>query len=380
MDRRIPVVEVQGLSRRYGRNVALDGVDFGVREGRVYGLVGANGAGKTTLIKHLLGLLRPQQGMRAQTALIGALAHRPQLLILDEPSNGLDVVVRRDIIDAIIRTVAGEGRSVVFSSHLLHEMERTCDHVTLIQDGRVTFNGDLDEIRDGHRHTVLRFAEPRSSLPPLEGLLMCSGAGRSWTAIHNTSLEDFARQISACGGSIDSSREATLEEIFVARSGGETQGTPVLPETRHSNKTIRSWPALADRISRLCSLPCPTRAPWAAECWLELRRYALPTLLLALRMALFVPLLYLVGRILARPGWLELAAILPLLLYFAGNGIALLNRHMWAFSGVVLLLTLWLLYRIRRLSIVGTKGLLVLLPLTTAALTLWCYDRLRHGR
>lgn len=298
MDRKIPVVEVQGLSRRYGRNVALDGVDFRVREGRVYGLVGANGAGKTTLIKHLLGLLRPQQGsvrlfgmdpvanpvavlqrvgylsehrelpdwmrieellrylsafhptwdmryayelvdtfnldpkqkiaslsqgMCAQTALIGALAHRPQLLILDEPSNGLDVVVRRDIIDAIIRTVADEGRSVVFSSHLLHEMERTCDHVTLIQDGRVSFSGDLDEIRDVHRHTVLRFAEPRNSLPPLEGLLMCSGAGRSWTAIHNTSLEDFARQISACGGSIDSSREATLEEIFVARSGRKSR-------------------------------------------------------------------------------------------------------------------------------------------------------------
>src|SRR5690606_12896929 len=59
-----------------------------------------------------------------------------------------------------------------------------------------------------------------------------------------------------------------VQAVSLLRSGGETQGTPVLPETRHSNKTIRSWPALADRISRLCSLPCPTRAPWAAECWL----------------------------------------------------------------------------------------------------------------
>src|SRR5262245_64012761 len=58
------------------------------------------------------------KGMRAQAGLVAAVAHRPELLILDEPSSGLDAVVRRDILDAIVRTVADDGRTVIFSSHL----------------------------------------------------------------------------------------------------------------------------------------------------------------------------------------------------------------------------------------------------------------------
>src|SRR5690606_35499812 len=159
------------------------------------------------------------QGMRAQTALIGALAHRPELLILDEPSNGLDAVVRLDIIDAIIRTVAEEGRRVIFSSHLLHEMERTCDHVTMIQDGRISFDGDLERIKNLHRHTRVSFSEARSSAPAVDGLLMASGGGRSWDIVHESTLETFAAQITSHGGTVGESRDATLQEIFIARTG-----------------------------------------------------------------------------------------------------------------------------------------------------------------
>ena len=63
------------------------------------------------------------QGQQAKTGLLAALAYRPELLILDEPSSGLDPVVRRDILEAIIRVVADEGRTVLFSSHLLDEVE-----------------------------------------------------------------------------------------------------------------------------------------------------------------------------------------------------------------------------------------------------------------
>src|SRR5260221_10120837 len=64
------------------------------------------------------------RGQRARTGLLIALAHRPELLVLDEPSSGLDPVVRRDILGAIIRTIADEGPTVLFSSHLLDEGER----------------------------------------------------------------------------------------------------------------------------------------------------------------------------------------------------------------------------------------------------------------
>src|SRR5262245_20264634 len=67
---------------------------------------------------------RLSKGQRARAGLLVALAHRPELLLLDEPSSGLDPVVRRDILTAVIRTVADEGRTVLFSSHLLHEVER----------------------------------------------------------------------------------------------------------------------------------------------------------------------------------------------------------------------------------------------------------------
>jgi len=66
----------------------------------------------------------PSRGQRARAGLLIALAHRPPLLVLDEPSSGLDPIVRRDILGAIIRTVTDEGRNVLFSSHLLDEVER----------------------------------------------------------------------------------------------------------------------------------------------------------------------------------------------------------------------------------------------------------------
>ncbi|HYP78957.1 MAG TPA: ABC transporter ATP-binding protein [Steroidobacteraceae bacterium] len=289
-----PIIQVQGLTRRYGDNHALDGIDFSASAGKVYGLVGANGAGKTTLLKHLLGLLRPQagtvrvfgedpvrhparvlkrigylseqrdmpewmrigeflrylqafhptwdmrfayelvdtfnldaarkisalsQGMRAQTGIIAALAHRPELLILDEPSNGLDAAVRLDIIDAVIRTVADEGRCVMFSSHLLDEMERTCDHVTMIQEGRIVFDTDLDAIKETHLFSRVTFSAHHARPPILAGALLTQGGGHSWHMVHDVPLEQFRMAVLSAGGEITESRMATLEEIFLARAG-----------------------------------------------------------------------------------------------------------------------------------------------------------------
>jgi ABC-2 type transport system ATP-binding protein len=288
------MVEVDGVSRRFGETVALDEVSYRAGEAKVYGMVGANGAGKTTLIKHLLGLLRAKsgavrvfgldpvhhsvevlrrigylseerelpewmrvdelmrytqaffpnwdmgyarqlletfeldgalkvkalsKGMRAQVGLVAAVAHRPELLILDEPSTGLDAVVRKDILDAMVRAVADEGRTVIFSSHLLDEVERMADHVTMIHQGRVVLDGTLETVRGAHAKTRVRFPERLERPPEIEGVLALEGEGRSWTVIHDGTPDGLRASLALHQGEVVQSREATLEEIFVARVG-----------------------------------------------------------------------------------------------------------------------------------------------------------------
>ena len=91
------------------------------------------------------------KGQKARTGLLIALAHRPELLVLDEPSSGLDPIVRRDILGAVIRTIAHEGRTVLFSSHLLDEVEAVADHVTMIDHGKIVLSAPLEEIKSTHR-------------------------------------------------------------------------------------------------------------------------------------------------------------------------------------------------------------------------------------
>jgi ABC-2 type transport system ATP-binding protein len=91
------------------------------------------------------------KGQKARLGLLVALAYRPELLVLDEPSSGLDPIVRRDILGAVIRTIADEGRTVLFSSHLLEEVEQVADHVTMINRGKIVLSAPLETIREMHR-------------------------------------------------------------------------------------------------------------------------------------------------------------------------------------------------------------------------------------
>ena len=91
------------------------------------------------------------KGQKARVGLLIALAYRPELLVLDEPSSGLDPIVRRDILGAVIRTIADEGRTVLFSSHLLDEVEQVADYVTMIKEGRIVLSAPLHDIKESHR-------------------------------------------------------------------------------------------------------------------------------------------------------------------------------------------------------------------------------------
>lgn len=165
-----------------------------------------------TRLKHL------SRGELAKAGLLVALAHRPELLILDEPSSGLDPLVRRDILEAIIRTVTEEGRTVLFSSHLLDEIERVADHVAMMVNGKIVLAGSLDDIRAGHRKFVLRFDATPSAPPTIAGALAVAGSNLEWTVLADGASENIATEAQRIGGRIVEEHAPTLEEIFLARA------------------------------------------------------------------------------------------------------------------------------------------------------------------
>lgn len=168
------------------------------------------------------------QGQRAKVALLAALAHRPELLVLDEPSTGLDPIARRDILEAIVRTVAEEGRTILFSSHLLEEVERMSDCVAMMARGKITLCGPMEEIKASHTRLTLRFHEEQAFAPALEGALQLTGEGHEWVALCDGDHEQFRLQAEKLHAQVVEQRGASLEEIFIARaaaghnfSGGE---------------------------------------------------------------------------------------------------------------------------------------------------------------
>jgi ABC-2 type transport system ATP-binding protein len=90
-------------------------------------------------------------GKRAQVALTLVLAKRPQLLLLDEPLANLDPLARREFLTSMFATCAEDGVAVLFSSHVIAELERICDYLIVLLAGRVQIAGDIDELRAGHR-------------------------------------------------------------------------------------------------------------------------------------------------------------------------------------------------------------------------------------
>jgi len=168
-------------------------------------------------IKHL------SRGENAKAGLLIALAYKPELLLLDEPSSGLDPVVRRDILEAIIRTVADEGRTVLFSSHLLEEVERVADDVTMMFNGKVVLAGGLDDVKESHHRLVFRFDAHQPLAPKVAGVLSITGSGQEWTAICNGTRDEAVAAAARMGAKVVADDAPSLDEIFVAWAGAKSK-------------------------------------------------------------------------------------------------------------------------------------------------------------
>jgi len=253
-----PAIEAHGLTKQFGRILALDRLDLMVPRGSIFGLLGPNGAGKTTTIRILTGLARPTAGsasvagvrvsldqpelqrrlgyldqdprfygwmtggellelvgrlhglsgreltarvaemlertglsavagrriggysggMRQRLGLAQALLHRPQLLFLDEPVSSLDPEGRRDLLE-LIAGLRGEA-TVVFSSHVLSDVERICDRVAILDRGRLVTEGPLEELLAAHARPIYRLM-PASGQDALVGDLVARLRAAPWS-------------------------------------------------------------------------------------------------------------------------------------------------------------------------------------------------------
>jgi ABC-2 type transport system ATP-binding protein len=229
----------RGLTKRYGRQLAVDGIDLAVPVGSIYGFLGPNGSGKTTTIRLLLGLIQPTdgvfevlglpmpQGQQQALPMVGSLVEGPafyphlsgranlarldaadrttsrasaqerieqaldrvgllaaadkrykayslgmkqrlgiatsllrprRVVILDEPTNGLDPQGTREV-RALIRQIAADGTTVFVSSHLLAEVEQVCTHVGVMRAGQLVYQGPLAQLR-GEARLLVRTPKP----------------------------------------------------------------------------------------------------------------------------------------------------------------------------------------------------------------------------
>ncbi len=137
--------------------------------------------------------------------------------MLDEPSSGLDPSARQDILTAVVRTVAEEGRTVLFSSHLLHEVQRVADQVVMLHRGRLLLDERVESLLARHRLLTLHFACALAAQPELAGGLCWWGEGTEWTCLTDGDQALLREAAAAAGAEIVEERAPSLEELFLAR-------------------------------------------------------------------------------------------------------------------------------------------------------------------
>ena len=296
------MIHVRNLHKRFDRTDALDGIDLTINKASIYGLVGTNGAGKTTLIRHMAGILKPDEGeilfdgqpvlentalkqkiglvpdelyfpkgyaikdmvriysgtyedfdeerlheltrlfrldetaplksfskgMKKQAVIALVLASMPEYLLLDEPIDGLDPIVRKLVWKQIVDDVADREMTVLVSSHNLRDLESICDYVGIIDNGKTVIERDLESIREGINKVQVAFAKgedgqntaAEDALAKLN-ILHRDRHGSVELIITRDSAETIEETLAPASPLILDVLPLSLEEVFIYELGGE---------------------------------------------------------------------------------------------------------------------------------------------------------------
>ena len=283
------MLEMNAVTKTFGKHKALDALCMHVPRGAVYGLVGPNGAGKSTAIRHLVGVYRPDsgavtmeglpiyenealkarigfipddifyfpsasledmrkfykgiypsfddklfselydvfklpkkgqlrrfsKGMQKQAAFQLSICIRPDVLILDEPVDGLDPVMRRQVCSLILADVAQRETTVLISSHNLRELEDICDHVGIMDHGKMLLERSLADMQGS---TVK--LQTVGDVPKGLDILHESQTGRLKTLVVRGSAEEVNAKVQAENPAYYDILPLSLEEIFIYELGG----------------------------------------------------------------------------------------------------------------------------------------------------------------
>lgn len=160
------------------------------------------------------------KGMKRQASFILAFSSRPKVLLLDEPFDGLDPIMRRQVKNIMMQDIANHKMTVIASSHNLREMEDLCDSVSIMHHGKVLFNQDLSEIRGSHCKLQIAFKTlPDNKFYEDLNVVHSSQKGRIITCIIKGNLSNVEERVSRYNPLMYDILPLTLEEIFTYEMG-----------------------------------------------------------------------------------------------------------------------------------------------------------------
>ncbi len=287
------MIEVKGITKRFGDFTALDELTLTVPTGSVYGLVGPNGSGKSTIIRHITGIYRPNsgeilidgepvyenpavkariayipddvfyfnnasmkdmakfykgiypnfsmdrfnalleifpldpkrpirrfsKGMQKQAAFVLCMAMQPDIMVLDEPIDGLDPVMRRQVWSLLMSDIAERGTTVLVSSHNLRELEDVCDHVGILDHGKLLLERSLSEMQENICKILIALPDG-VELPEGADILHKSATGKLLTLIVRGKQAELTEFFGKAQPLFMDAVPLTLEEIFIYELGG----------------------------------------------------------------------------------------------------------------------------------------------------------------